>query len=171
MSWPNERNRDGGIDPIPGVGSGKLSLCGKHAVGPDPEGALVRSGATTIVCLNPQNELAARYPSYVAWLDQNRNERAVWFPIPDLYAFPLDQMMPLFDNLQARLRAGEHLLVHCGAGIGRAGTVATCLLMLSGHDAADALAIVAANRPMAGPEVGAQRDLVAELEDRLSPRL
>ena len=55
------------------------------------------------------------------------------------------------------------MLVHCGAGIGRAGTLAVCLLMEHGVAADDALALVARHRPMAGPEVGAQRELVDEL--------
>ena len=67
-------------------------------------------------------------------------------------------------DLTRRLDEDEVLLVHCGAGIGRAGTVAVCVLMALGVPAADAQATVAANRPMAGPEVGAQRELIAALE-------
>ena len=62
-----------------------------------------------------------------------------------------------------RLAAGGHVLVHCGAGIGRAGTLAVCVLMEHGVGRDDALALVARHRPMAGPEVGAQRELVDEL--------
>jgi protein-tyrosine phosphatase len=72
-------------------------------------------------------------------------------------------MRPLLDDLRQRLRDGERLLVHCGAGIGRAGTVATCLLMMMGVARDDALRTVAAHRPTAGPEGGTQRDLIDEL--------
>jgi protein-tyrosine phosphatase len=52
------------------------------------------------------------------------------------------------------------VIVHCGAGIGRAGTTAILVLMALGLSASDAAAAVAAARPMAGPEAGPQRDLV-----------
>jgi protein-tyrosine phosphatase len=152
---------DGGIDEIPlPAGPGRLWLCGKHAVGPDPEAALVRAGAATIVCLNEAYELADRYPDYVAWLRRESGERRVWFPVPDLHAPPLAEVLPLLDELHTRLDAGARLLVHCGAGIGRAGTVAALLLVGQGMGEDAALAHVAAPRPMAGPEAGTQRELV-----------
>jgi protein tyrosine phosphatase len=167
-SWPTGRSLDGGIDRIPlPVAIGGLSLCGKHAVGPDVEAAIASAGADVVVCLNERHELVARYPDYVDWLRTNAGERAVWFPIPDLYAPSLAVMRPMLDGLIARIHRGEHLLMHCGAGIGRAGTTATCLLMLLGHSQGEALKIVADNRPMGGPEVGSQRDLVNDLAAQL----
>jgi hypothetical protein len=153
---------DGGIDeiPLPRV-SGRLWLCGKHAVGPDPIAALERAGADTIVCLNEVDELGDRYPEYVAWLRRETAERHIWFPVPDLHAPPLADVLPLLDELHQRLDAGGALLVHCGAGIGRAGTVATLVLVGLGMGEEEALAHVAAHRPMAGPEAGSQRELVA----------
>ena len=165
--WPSHRSRDGGIDAIPlPRPEGALWLCGKHVTGPDAEAALARVGATTIVCLNERHELEDRYPDYVAWLNAHRGQRAVWFPIPDLHAPDVHQVMPLLEELQRRLARGERLLMHCGAGIGRAGTVAACLLMLMDVDAEDALDLVARHRPMAGPEAGAQRDLIEALATR-----
>jgi Cyclin-dependent kinase inhibitor 3 (CDKN3) len=164
-----ERWLDGGLDQVPVPGSpGQLWLCGKHVVGADPEAALGRiGGRATMVCLNQRRELADRYPGYVAWLQEHDGRQAIWFPIPDLHAPALAEIRPFLDDVVGRLRAGEHLLVHCGAGIGRAGTVAVCVLMLHGLPAADALAVVAAHRPMAGPEVGAQRELVDALDATL----
>ena len=166
--WPHPRARDGGTDRIPLPGpNGALWLCGKHVVGPDPVAALARVDATTIVCLNERDELEDRYPHYVEWLRTNCDGTAVWFPIPDLHAPPLDEVRPFLDGLLRRLDDGERLLVHCGAGMGRAGTVATCLLMLLDVPRDEALGRVAAHRPMAGPEVGAQRALVDELATAL----
>lgn len=165
-----DRWRDGGVDqvPVPGV-PGQLWLCGKHAVGPDPEAALARIGGRgAIVCLNERHELDGRYPDYVAWLEAHQGDRAVWFPIPDLHAPPLGELQHLLGDLDDRLADGQRLLVHCGAGIGRAGTIAVCLLMGRGIDRDEALRVVAAHRPMAGPEVGAQRDLVDQLAAQLT---
>ena len=161
MSWLSERSRNGGVDEIVFDGlSGRLWLAGKHFVGPDPEVALDRTGASTIVCLNERHEFDDRYPGYVEWLRTNSPERAIWSPIPDLHAPPVDEIAPLLDDLLARLRGGQGLLVHCGAGIGRAGTIAAALLVRSGVDVDVALEAVAAHRPMAGPESAEQRDLV-----------
>ncbi|NOX31753.1 MAG: dual specificity protein phosphatase family protein, partial [Actinobacteria bacterium] len=52
------------------------------------------------------------------------------------------------------------VLVHCAAGIGRTGTTATMVLVALGLSVGDALELVGASRPMAGPEVGAQSRLV-----------
>lgn len=136
-------------------------MAGKHAVGPDPEAALQRAvGAEVLVCLTERHELADRYPDYVEWLDAHRGGRALWWPVPDLHAPTLDDAGHLIGMLADRIRRGAGLLVHCGAGIGRAGTVATCLLVEFGLGLPQALDTVAAHRPMAGPEVGSQRELV-----------
>ena len=81
-------------------------------------------------------------------------------PVPELRAFVAE--------LVARLDRGDSLLMHCGAGIGRAGTVATCVLMEMGAPPADALRTVAEHRPLAGPEAGAQHDAVRQLAAELA---
>jgi atypical dual specificity phosphatase len=84
----------------------------------------------------------------------------VWFPVHDLHAPALPRAEPLLTDLMARVERGEHLLVHCAAGIGRTGTVAACLLVRMGLAVDDALAAVRAARPGAGPEAGTQLELV-----------
>ena len=179
-SWPRGRARDGGVDelvlPAGAEGTagtaGRLWLAGKHAVAPNPDRLLVTMGASGIVCLNQRHELIERYPEYVEWLLRERGRRAIWFPIPDLGAPPVAEALTLVVELRDRLRAGEAWVVHCGAGIGRAGTIAACVLVAMGETEADALAGVATQRPMAGPEGGGQRRLVTEVSEqlRLAPR-
>lgn len=161
-------NLDGGIDEVslPDV-EGRLWLCGKHLIGPDVDAAIARADADTVVCLTEEHELADRYPDYVAWLRAQADERAVWRPIPDLSMPPLDELFALLDDLVTRLRAGEVLIVHCAAGIGRSGTVAVALLLLLGLPLDVALDRVAASRSLAGPESGAQTELVEALATRL----
>lgn len=159
--WPTGRARDGGIDeiPLPGpAAAGRLWLCGKHAIGPDVEGLLARVGADGVVCLTERDELIHRYPEYVAWLD--RDERALWRPVHDLSAPPLAAFTEVVEHVHAGMCAGRSLVVHCGAGIGRAGTLAVGVALRDGMPLDRALAHVAAHRPMAGPEVGEQQHLV-----------
>lgn len=164
MAWLDERGRNGGLDevPLPGV-AGRLWLCGKHLVGPDPDAVLARTGAALVVCLNERVELAGRYPGYVEWLAAEAGRRATWFPIPDLHAPTAARMAELVGDLRARVTAGDGVLVHCGAGIGRAGTVAVALLLSLGVELEAALQQVAASRPTAGPQADVQSALLATL--------
>ncbi|HJR25826.1 MAG TPA: hypothetical protein VJ804_10145 [Acidimicrobiales bacterium] len=163
--WRDERARNGGLDEIPlPVGPGRLWLCGKHLVGPDVEAVLERTGATAVVCLNERHELERRYPRYVAWLEENGpGGRAVWFPIPDLHVPEADAIRAFVAELAGRLAAGDGLVVHCGAGMGRAGTVAAAVLIAQGCSVAEALTVVAIARPGAGPQAQVQEDLLDAL--------
>jgi protein-tyrosine phosphatase len=159
----SERSRNGGIDEVPlPIARGHLWLCGKHFVGPDPQGALARTGASAIVCLNERYELAPRYPGYVEWLRDNAEVRALWSPWPDMHAPPVDEFASFIETLRVRLERDETLIVHCGAGIGRAGTTAAAVLMACGLSTREALDTVRAARPMAGPQTREQDDLLAD---------
>jgi protein-tyrosine phosphatase len=162
VPWPAGRSLHGGVDevPLPGC-SGRLWLAGKRYVGPDPSAAMASVGATVVVCLCEEEELADRYPRYVAWL--RHDPAAWWWPIPDLHAPEVGAARQFLSELVARLDAGEVVLMHCGAGIGRAGTMAAGALIILGLPRNEALAVVAAARPMAGPEAGAQKELLAAL--------
>ena len=155
-----ERQRDGGIDviPLPEDVPGELRLCGKRAIA---GGRFAHPSMpwTTVVCLCRRHELANRYPTYIDWLD-DPDSSSVWWPIDDLGAAPIDATLPFIDGLVGRLRAGERLLVHCAAGVGRAGTTAVCILVRLGVPLDDALRTVRESRTMAGPEAGAQLALV-----------
>jgi protein-tyrosine phosphatase len=170
-TWPRGRQRDGGIDEVfVPARSGQLWLCGKHLVGPDPEAALARVDATVLVCLTERHEIADRYDHYVRWLKTHREERAIWFPIPDLHAPPLADAVTLVSRLDAMIATGSRVIMHCAAGIGRSGTMAAALLIWGGMSASAAIGVVAASRPMAGPEVGPQRELLTNLESLLLQR-
>jgi protein-tyrosine phosphatase len=160
-----------GIDeiPLPNV-AGRLWLTGKHVIGNDPERALAKVGATTMVCLTEFAELDNRYPEYVAWLRTQPTERAIHFPIGDLAMVPIDHFQPFLSDVVIRLRNGEGLIVHCAAGIGRSGTTAVAVLLELGMPLSEALVHVRTHRPMGGPEVGAQRDLVEAIAAEITQR-
>jgi hypothetical protein len=158
LGWLTDRQRDGGIDriPLPANVSGELWVCGKRAAA----SRMTQPEWDAIVCLVEPHEIAGHHPDYLAWL-RSDGGRAVWFPVPDLHAPTLDIMQNLVGEVVARLRSGERVLLHCAAGYGRSGTTAVCALIELGSGADEALATVASARPGAGPEVGAQRELVS----------
>jgi protein-tyrosine phosphatase len=163
--WPGERALNGGADHIPieqlHRSVGGLWLCSKHFVGPDPDEALARTGTTTVVCLCERSELASRYPDYVAWLHDNRSISALWMPIADLDAPSRQEGKAMVAELHHQLESGQRLLMHCGAGLGRAGTMAIAVLVSLGTDPREAAALVAARRPMAGPQSAEQSEFLA----------
>ena len=163
-------NTTGGIHEIPThvVGfdvPGRMFLCGKHHIGPDVHAVIAETDEAHVVCLVERHELAGRYDTYVDWLDTNNDSRATWFAIHDMHAPPMDEARRLFSALAGRLRDGENIVVHCAAGIGRAGTTGAAVLMTLGlHDHARAVEHVRAHRPIAGPQTREQEDFLRDYE-------
>lgn len=142
-------------------------LCGFSVVGADPAAVLDELDATTLVCLLEAFEIEQRYPAFGRWLAAPSPHAALPVPIVDRSVPDDATMLGLTAQVDDLLAAGEGVVVHCGAGWGRAGTLAVCVLMANRVPPADALAVVATERPGAGPESVEQRALVA----RLTPAL
>lgn len=161
-------NTDGGIHEIPlDSVSGRLWVCGKHHIAPDPEQVLARHGIERVVCLVQDIELRHRYDDYIDWLTENRDVRATWHPMHDLTYPDYDEVISLVTDTSTHIRNGGSVVVHCAAGIGRAGTTAVAVCMMLGMTRDDALKLVRLHRPMAGPEAGTQREFIDVLSRRL----
>jgi protein-tyrosine phosphatase len=64
--------------------------------------------------------------------------------------------------IDARVRGGGSVLVHCVGGLGRAGTVAACWLRSRGHGADDAIATVRRARSPRAIETAVQERMIRD---------
>ena len=158
-------NTTGGIHEVPTGLAGRMFLCGKHHIGPDVSLVLSETDGAHVVCLVERHELEHRYDSYIEWLETSG--RCTWHPIHDMWAPEMEPALALYGSLADRLRNGTNIVIHCAAGIGRAGTSAAATLMMLGVPEHEALARVAEHRPMAGPQTMAQQVFLDQLQARL----
>jgi protein-tyrosine phosphatase len=118
-------------------------------------------GIQTIVCLASSDEVRVKSPSYAAALDAMSAPCSVEaFPIPD-FGVPEDPraFWGLASEIATQLTRGRRILIHCGAGIGRTGTLATCVLVALGQSPLEAQAAV--STAGSHPETPEQAALVA----------
>ncbi len=113
-----------------------------------------------IICLAPLNDIRRTLPSYADAIESGNLPCACrLYPIED-FGVPKDlEPLGVFTKDTAKLlNDSKRLLMHCGAGIGRTGTVACCILLALGVSEGDAVATV--RQAGSRPENAAQTDLV-----------
>ena len=84
---------------------------------------------------------------------------------PDMTAF-----LATLDEIAARVRAGDHVAVHCYASRGRSGIISSLLLALCGWDIGEALDRLSAARGYRVPETAEQRAWVRRAADQIRSR-
>jgi len=154
----------GGIHRIPVPGAiGHLHATAFAVTGPDPSAALEDVGAGVMVCLLTDAEIAMRFPDYPSWLADPAPHQAIHVPMVDQGITTDEAIRELVDEINQHLDQGTGVMVHCGAGYGRAGIVCISVLTSRGMDLKGAVAAVRAARPAAGPQSHSQEAQIARL--------
>jgi len=118
-----------------------------------------------VISLTSLEEIRQKSPEYANAIDDNSlGFERMEFPIID-FGIPHDSIafLNLAMNLAGRLKSGENLLIHCGAGIGRTGTLATSVLISLGKNLNESLKTV--RNSGSNPETEEQMDLVKWVAD------
>ena len=116
-----------------------------------------------MVCLLTDAEIAMRFPDYPSWLADPAPHQAIHVPMVDQGITTDEAIRELVDEINQHLDQGTGVLVHCGAGYGRAGIVCISVLTSRGMDLKGAVTAVRAARPAAGPQSHSQEAQIARL--------
>lgn len=157
--------------PLPDDVRGKVylhSMLGRRETLGEAGEAIRYLGIQRVISLAPLHEIRDKSPEYARLIEGGA---AAWqqevFPIED-YSVPMDEdaYLAFFQRLSQEVRAGERILLHCAAGIGRTGMGAMTLLMCLGMDRESAIHVVHAVG--SGPEDPRQFALLERLALRIA---
>ncbi len=76
--------------------------------------------------------LTEEEPLPESWFEQVESCRNLFVPVTNYQAPTRDQMDEIVDAIEETIKDGDSVVVHCGGGKGRAGTVGACLLVKYG---------------------------------------
>jgi len=113
-----------------------------------------------VVCLTPRHEVASLSPAYHAAIGAG-SLPFTWQALPMRDLGLADQAQAFREGIETvahAVRAGDAVLLHCAAGIGRTGTAAACLLKRLGLPTA--LALQRVREAGSSPESASQSGLI-----------
>ena len=130
--------------------------------------AIKDAAISMVVSLTSDLEIEEKSPDFARAIASGAfNANRMSFPIED-YSVPSDPnaFLDLSNDLARSLETGEKILIHCGAGIGRTGSLAECVLMSLGIDLTIADQLV--REAGSGPETSDQRELLNWVSTQLN---
>lgn len=131
------------VELPPGVpGSLWLSaMPGRYGTWRDFEDKARKNGLAVVVCLTPRDEIDELSPDYAAAVSRGTSSfEWVHLPVPNFGVPPNPRAFrDTIQRIAQRVQAGDSVLMHCAAGMGRTGSAAACVLKALGLDSGDAL--------------------------------
>ena len=94
-----------------------------------------------LVCLTPRDEIEELSPDYDAAMAKGgASFEWVHLPVPN-FGVPPDpgRFREAIQRIADRIRAGDAVLMHCAAGLGRTGSAAACVLKALGASTGEAV--------------------------------
>ena len=152
-----------GITFAPGKRAASLETEGRwdRDLAADLDRLVQHFGMQVQVCLLEDRELTSLgIPTLVSDAEA-RGVRVLRLPIPDGHVLrSLAAVLPLVDAIVASARGGEHVVVHCRGGLGRAGTIGGCVLARMGMPIDDVYETLRKARGANCPETSEQRGFI-----------
>ncbi len=148
------------------IGAGQLSVmakpvggewiedefCGLQQLGIDHVVSLLEPAEQVEVGLANEGEVCAKF-----------GMRYTSFPIVDREVPRKADALALVDALYCDIRSGEHAVIHCRAGIGRTGVIASAVLVRDGYSPGAAMHLVSFARGILVPDTQEQDDWIRSL--------
>lgn len=138
---------------------GKLSLMARPLGGEYLEEFIQDLKDLQVTILLSLLELSEQYElglSKQAYYCEKYGIRSINLPIPDRGLPSTPKAVELVKQLQQQLDQGEHIVIHCRAGIGRTGIIAGAVLVASGVAPQTALQIISDTRKVQVPDTEEQ---------------
>ena len=123
---------------------------------------LCEARVTHVVSLLAQSEIVEHGLQDEGDRLKNADIAFLHFPIEDFGIPNCQKLNDLIERLLDVQNAGGHTLIHCAKGVGRTGTIASCLLIALGRKAGDAVQIISDARGQLVPETDAQRQFILD---------
>jgi len=87
-----------------------------------------QAGVEFVVVLVTDDELKHKAKRDILSIYRTNNIEPIRFPIADYTSPDLHQTAKLVDKVSGYLKAGACIAVHCNAGVGRTGVIASCIV-------------------------------------------
>ncbi|MDQ1921108.1 protein-tyrosine phosphatase family protein [Massilia pseudoviolaceinigra] len=158
------------IYKVAGIGRGCLAVMAKPVAGEwidDEFSGIARYGITGMVSLLERHEIHELGLVDAPALCASNGITFTHFPIADRGLPASPGVFALVQALGRRIEDGEHIVIHCRAGIGRTGLMAAAVLVRHGWTPEDAFRQVSASRGVQVPDTPEQYAWVVTHQKRL----
>tara|TARA_R110000850_G_scaffold275084_1_gene413663 strand:+ start:2334 stop:2849 length:516 start_codon:yes stop_codon:yes gene_type:complete len=162
------------IYPIQTIGAGSLSVMARPVPGEwieDEFAGIARLGISHIVSLLEHEESIELGLEDEPQLAEQHGMLFTSFPVADrCLPESVEEFADFTRALYHGIIAGSHTVVHCRAGIGRAGMTAAGILLQHGMTTSEAFALISKQRRVTVPDTPEQYNWVMKHEKQLTGR-